>query len=281
MGTAIFRPLTPGERMQKKWVDGRPTADFISRFIKPNDRLTSFERLEIYNRQYWFRLIDLVFEDFPGLRALIGDVKFAKLARAYLAKYPSRSYSLRNLTLRMAKFLEDEPKYAGPRAGIAIEMARFEIAQIEAFDGSERTPLKAIDLAGRSPSRVKLALQPHITFLEMNYPLDDFVLAVKKNALRGEASNAVDEVAIREGKPVKKLPKRQKTYLAVHRADLSIYYKRLDPAAYHILCALRDGKDLESACGHAMDMTGTDAWAARVGDWFKNWTAMGWFCRRV
>ena len=29
-----------------------------SEFIKPNDRLSSFERLEIYNRQYWFRLLD-------------------------------------------------------------------------------------------------------------------------------------------------------------------------------------------------------------------------------
>ncbi len=26
-------------------------------FIKPNDRLTSFERLEIYNRHYWFRVL--------------------------------------------------------------------------------------------------------------------------------------------------------------------------------------------------------------------------------
>ncbi len=280
MGAAIFRSLTPDERMQKKWTDGRSTDEFVSRFIKPNDRLTSFERIEIYNRQYWFRLIDLVFEDFPGLRAILGDVKFGKLARAYLGKYPSRSYSLRNLTLRMAQFLEEEPKWAGARAGIAIEMARFEIAQIEAFDTVGKPPLKAIDLAGRSPSRVKLALQPYITVLEMNYPLDDFVLAIKRNALRADASNAVGELEEHEGKPVK-LPKRQKTFLAVHRADLDIYYKRLDPAGYHILCALRDGMDLESACGHAMEMTGSDAWAANVGKWFEIWTGLGWFCRRA
>ena len=41
-------------------------------FIKPNDRLSSFERLEIYNRQYWFRLLDCLYEDYPGLLSVLG-----------------------------------------------------------------------------------------------------------------------------------------------------------------------------------------------------------------
>ena len=35
-------------------------------FIKPNDRLSSFERLEIYNCQYWFRVLDCLYDDYPG-----------------------------------------------------------------------------------------------------------------------------------------------------------------------------------------------------------------------
>ena len=45
-------------------------------FIKPNDRLTSFERLEIYNRVYWFRVLDCLYDDYPGLRAVLGERKF-------------------------------------------------------------------------------------------------------------------------------------------------------------------------------------------------------------
>ncbi len=41
-------------------------------FIAPNSRLTSFERLEIYNRQYWFRVLGALAEDFPALRSVIG-----------------------------------------------------------------------------------------------------------------------------------------------------------------------------------------------------------------
>jgi hypothetical protein len=42
--------------------------DVAAEFIKPNDRLSSFERLEIYNRQYWFRVLDCLYDDYPGPR---------------------------------------------------------------------------------------------------------------------------------------------------------------------------------------------------------------------
>ena len=81
---AVTRPLAPGYRMQHRWSDGRPMASVAAEFIKPNDRLTSFARLEIYNRMYWFRIIDSLYEDAPGLRAALGERKFSRLAVAYL-----------------------------------------------------------------------------------------------------------------------------------------------------------------------------------------------------
>ena len=73
MATAVMRPLARDDSMQRKWLDGRPTKKIAESFIKPNDRLTSFERLEIYNRQYWIRLRQCFYEDYTGLRAILGD----------------------------------------------------------------------------------------------------------------------------------------------------------------------------------------------------------------
>ena len=87
-GSAIFRSLGQDDRMQSTWVDGRDMHAVVGEFIQPNDRLTSFERLEIYNRQYWFRLIDGLYEDYPGLLAVLGNARFSRLTRAYIAKYP-------------------------------------------------------------------------------------------------------------------------------------------------------------------------------------------------
>ena len=104
MTGALFRPLTSQWGMQKRWTDGGPMKALASEFIKPNDRLSSFERLEIYNRQYWFRVLDCLYDDYPGLRAVVGERRFMKLAKAYLSQYQSDSYTLRVLGNRLEQF---------------------------------------------------------------------------------------------------------------------------------------------------------------------------------
>jgi hypothetical protein len=79
MAAALMRPLTAGDH-----IDPEAPVDYI----KPNDRLTSLERLEIYSRSYWYRLLDSLYEDFPGLRAVLGQRAFERLAKAYLTDRP-------------------------------------------------------------------------------------------------------------------------------------------------------------------------------------------------
>lgn len=160
MTHALVRPLTPGDNLQPRWLDGRPLADVAAEFIKPNDRLTSFERLQIYSRSYWYRLIDCVYDDSPGLRALLGEKKFSALVRAYLAKYPSRSFTLRNLCSRLPQFIREEPRWTVPRTALAHAVARFEWAQTVAFDGEARPVLTPDDIADAPPARLRLGLQP-------------------------------------------------------------------------------------------------------------------------
>ena len=75
-----FAPADAGLADPETWFDGRPTSEVFASFIKPNDRLTSLERLEIYNKQYWFRLLDCLYDDYPGLRAILGQSRFRRLA---------------------------------------------------------------------------------------------------------------------------------------------------------------------------------------------------------
>jgi len=166
--------------MQVKWVDGRATKVVINQFIKPNDRLTSFERLEIYNRQYWFRIRQCFYEDYPGLRAILGDKQFERLADAYLAHYPSESFTLRNLGSRLVKFIEGEPRWVSPHKQLALDMARLEWAHIEAFDNEARPPLKTDDMIGLDAAKICLQLQPHLTLLELKNEIADYLIELKK-----------------------------------------------------------------------------------------------------
>ena len=74
MMQAVTRPLAPGAKSQRRWADGRRAEEVVGSFAKANDRLSALERIEIYNRMYWFRTLDSLQEDLPGLRAVLGEV---------------------------------------------------------------------------------------------------------------------------------------------------------------------------------------------------------------
>jgi hypothetical protein len=284
MTSALFRPLDTRWGMQKTWTDGRPTREVAAEFIKPNDRLSSFERLEIYNRQYWFRVLDCLHDDYPGLRAILGAKKFTQLATDYLAKYPSNSFTLRNLGERLEEFIREEPGRTAPHGPLAVDMVQFEWAQTVAFDGTSKRPITEDDILGKAPDQLTLGLQPYLSLLSLNYAVDDFLVAVKRrdeDALRAEASNAIHSAprTSNRRKPVRR-PKKQQVFLAVHRYENQVYSKRLEPEEYQILAALARGDTVAVACETAVAQNPrTDFdWADTIKNWFDTWTTLGWFC---
>lgn len=284
MWTLISQPLTPASRMPRRQKDGRTTASLAAQIAKPNDRLTSFERLEIYSRMYWFRVLDSLYDDCPGLRALLGVPRFMKLAEAYLVKYPSRSFSMRNLPDRLARFIREEPRWTRPHTALCHDLARFEWARVAVFDSAALPVFTVDDLLDANPAKLKLNLQPYLQLLELDYPVDEFILAVKQRdeLSRGEASNTSITSAAPKTQRKVQPPERARTHVAVHRLDGTIYFKRLEPAAYKVLRAIRRGKTLDQALAAGIprsDHPGED-WAVRVQGWFRTWMELGWFCQR-
>jgi Putative DNA-binding domain len=276
MAAAVLRPLDAQDNLQAKWIDGRAMDGVAAEFIKPNDRLTSFERLQLYNRMYWYRILDAFRDDNPGLVSALGERAFSRLAQAYLAKRPSRSFTLRDLCSRLEGFIRENPSLTAPRTALAGEIARFAWAQTVAFDGGSRPVVDAARLSRIPPSRLRLGLQPYVTLLDLRYPIDSYVIRVKRrDALRSEASNTPDAAGpARRGVRRAALPRPRRTFVAVHRHENKLYYKRLDPAAFRILGALSRGNTLTRAIAAA----GPGVKPGRVRDWFKSWMALGWFC---
>jgi hypothetical protein len=273
----IRRPLQPGERMQESG------ADVANRLIIPNSRLTSFDRLEIYNQQYWWRLISIFNEDFPGVRAVVGPRCFDKLAVAYLEECPSRSWSLRNLGIYLPEFLEKHPEVTAPHSALALEVARVEWAVNAAYDDPEEERIDPQKLALADPSTLRLGLQPYVQLLELRYPVDRLLSKLKKrNELAQSVSNAVSAHKRSRAPRITSRPLREPLYLAVHRIDFQVYYRRLDALAYRLLSALRAGETLETACEAAM--TGEEAdpqeAAQNIRKWFELFTSLGWLTKR-
>ena len=286
MATALFRPLTSQDRMQTRWIDNSATSEVAERFIKPNDRLTSFERLEIYNRCYWFRVLDCLYDDYPGLRAVLGERKFMKLITAYLGKYPSVSFTLRNLGSRLEQFIREDPQWTKRHQEVALDMVRFEWAQITAFDDEAKSSITPKNILNAKPARLRLGLQPYLALLALNFAVDEFLITVKKSesdVLRGEASNVIEAMPGTAPQHRRiRAPKRKAIYLAVHRFRNALYYKRLEPEAFVILNALRAGATVAKACatGVASSNRNRADWSRPIRNWFGDWSSLGWFCSR-
>src|ERR1700722_2459264 len=281
MARAVMTPLTPSKRMRRVAPDGRSLRAVANKIIKPNDRLTSFERLEIYNRQYWFRVLSGFAEDFPGLRAILGTRAFDKVAQAYLNDCPSKSFTMRNIGSQLEAWLRKHPKYAGPRQQLALDMVRLEWAEINAFDGKRETPLTAADLAEANPAKLRLRLQPYVHLLDLHYPADDLLLEVRKDADDvSVASNAFSER--HKTKRVKAFAsmKASPIFLAVHRMGEEVYFRRLEREEFAILALLRDGKDLNAAIETGLRNSATPASERplAIQKWFQTWSTLGWFC---
>ena len=281
MAAAIMLPLTPDEEMRAKAPDGRSMASVAESFIASNSRLSAFERLEIYNRQYWFRVQGALAEDFPALQLILGARAFEVLSVAYLTAHPSRSFTLRNLGSQLVDWLAQNPRWAGRRHRLALDVARIEWNFVEAFDSEALTPL-TLDQIAALDSASTLALQPHLRLLALDYPADDLVLGLRDRQKRESTEAGLREVEAPVA-PAKlsRLPRRP-TWLAAHRVDLAVYYRRLDHGEFLTLSALRQGTPIAQALEVGFDN-------ARIPDsrrpevvrnWFTAWAELGWLCAK-
>ena len=281
VAAVVMQPLTGQDEMRRKTLEGRSTKAEAEALIKPSGVLSSFERLEIYNRQYWFRVLSCFAEDFPGLRSIIGSSKFERLMRAYLNDCPSLSFTLRNLGSRLEVWLRSNPEWIAPRETLALDMVRLEWAHIEAFDGGSEPKLTPADIESAGLD-VRITLQPFIRLLDLTYPVDDRLIEVHDEQVDSDiSSNAARTRQLRNRIRRYAQPDPERIYLAVHRLDDSVYYKRLQAESFRMVKALSNQMPLDEAIDVAFfgsAMTEYERVIA-IQRWFANWAELGWFCR--
>jgi hypothetical protein len=279
MAAAVMQPLSADEDMQAVSSDGRDMHALAASFIAPNSKLSSFERLEIYNRQYWYRVLGALAEDFPALRAVVGARAFEALSVAYLRAHPSRSFTLRNLGSKLTDWLGANPRFAGRRHRLAIDVVRIEWAFIEAFDNAEYAPLTIEQIATLDAISC-LALQPHLVLLALDYPADNLVLGLHKRDKR-QASEAGVSHEDGDEAPVKlSRLHRRPTWVAAHRVDNSVYYLRLKREEFLTLSAIRQGLSFADALetGFIGSRIPQSKRAGCIQRWFGSWAELGWIC---
>jgi hypothetical protein len=220
--------------------------------VKPNARMTPFQRLQVYNGSYAARLVEVLGNDFGALKHLLGREPFDALMTRYVAAHPSRHPNLNQFADHVPAFLARQR--ALPRRAFALELAQLELALEHAFDAPAFVPLAPERLQAVPPSkwdRAVLTLNPSVRLFAFRFPVNAWYQAWK------------------EEKPIAP-PAPARTCLAVYRKDYTIWRSTLRPEAFGVLTALAAGKALAPALlaakGHA-----------DVGAWFRDWAADGLF----
>jgi hypothetical protein len=216
-------------------------------------------RLAIYANAYRLRLVAALREDYPKLNAFLGDEDFDALARAYVARRPSRHPNIRWAGRHLPAFLGKETPYRSEP--VLAELAAFEQALRDAFDADDSAVLTVCAVAEIPPERwvsMRPVLHPSVHRLEFAWN----AVAIWQALNRGEAAAGPQRVE----PPVAWL---------VWRKGFNPHFRSLAPGEARALDAVRDGADVQTLCEQAGGWAATEDIPGLVARWFAGWVADG------
>ena len=134
------------DRFQRAIIAGD---DAILKDIPDGPHETKANLLGIYRDAYVLRLIDVMAADHERLHAYLGDDNFRAMARAYIARHPSRHPNARWFAQRLPEFLREQEPYS--TQPVLSDLATLERALNDAFDGADAPVVSMTDLAALPP----------------------------------------------------------------------------------------------------------------------------------
>ena len=108
-GSIIGRAIDEDSKMNPISPSGVLMEEEAAEHIAPSPTMRPAQRIQIYNQQYWWRLLNTLQESFPLVTRLFGYVDFNRIIGIpYLTKYPPRHWSLAMLGDRLSRWCLEE-----------------------------------------------------------------------------------------------------------------------------------------------------------------------------
>jgi hypothetical protein len=265
MQTVVMHPdgVPAGLRSQAAGKILPCTEENLEDLVLPSEQLNSLERLSIYGNMYFWRLTEILTEEFPTIRQLFGEELFEKVARDYVTRHPSTHYSLTRLGSKFPDYLAEG---AGdlPNREFATDVATVERAMEDVFDARRFEPIQFEDLTAIPTERwgeVRLQTIPALRLLQLDYPVNAFITAVRED-------RQMD------------IPAASPAFVAVYRHNYRAWRVDLDAQRFTLLAALHRSESLGTALDLCVSLpeVDPDKLMNAIGDWFREWTSEGLFC---
>lgn len=206
----------------------------VSRWIAIDEESVAVERLDVYANMYFFRLRDILAEDFECVHRAIGADQFHNLVTDYLIDHAPNDPNIRNVGARFAAFIESTPlMQTWPWLA---SLARFEWNRIDVFDRADATLLAQEHLADLAPEAwptLTLELIPALSIVQLEYAAHELWTSIRD----GEAPSRTDPAP---------------TALVIWRRGFRVYHRTVDPPELEALDAIANGHPFATVCERLM-----------------------------
>lgn len=270
-GSIITRPIDFNNQMNPISPSGTPMEIEACQFIVPGPILKPDQRIQIYNQQYWWRLLNTLHELFPLVVRLFGYQSFNQtFGFPYLVQYPPAHWALHTIGNRLPAYISQN--YQSDDSQLVYEAALLDCAFTHAFL-AEHLPTDLQALAQGELVNIlalSLKLQPHFFLFEFHYDLLNFRTALLNETPEFWIENDFPELKI--------LP----TYCAVYRNKFNIVTTEiLAEDEYRFLKLFEAGISIDEACEWLDEQT--DPIFAESNEalqhWFHKWFAQEWLSK--
>jgi hypothetical protein len=261
--TIITSPLEDLELILPVSPSGNSIKEEAATYILPGPVLEPHKRIEIYNQQYWWRLLKVLQDAFPCVLRLFGYADFNHLIGIpYLEKYKSDDWSLNTLGSHLPKWVKE--CYNAPDKELVHYAAEIDLMYQEIFFKPEHKGLSANEDISVKP----LYMQPFARLMQFPYDIPDF----RKNLLKQEPEywleNAFPEL------------KKNPTFILLFRSPKGgIKNKVISETEWLILSQFHEGTTVDALCEWIERQSETLRSEAEthLQKWFGEWTIMGIF----
>lgn len=272
-GSIIERAIDKENHINPLSPSGNPIQNEAALFIRPSPTLAPYRRIEIYNQQYWWRLLAILQDIYPVVTRLFGYFDFNQtIAIPYLLKYPPNHWSLNVLGSHLPKWIEEE--YHAADRPLVLNCAQLDCAFNHAFLTEQLNPLTFAQVPEGNPSTIldkPLQLQPHIHLFELPYNLFQFRDKMIKESVDFWIDNDFP-----------KLAKNPEYFILYRNLRNDISWEIISRGEYSLLSLFKKGASIEEACEflEKEDSQIAKETSFELATWFQKWVIGGWLVLR-
>lgn len=266
----ITRPIDENSHMMPLAPNGAPMTSEACRYISPSPTMQPHKRIELYNQQYWWRLLKAMHEIAPLVTRLFGYADFNQsISTPYLIAYPPNSWSLNVIGDQLLKWIDDE--YHADDKKLVRDSAMLDLAFNYCFLAPSHRHLSTENESTSAIAQLMtqtLFHQPHVKLFQLDCDMFTF----RSEFLKHDPDYWIDN----------DFPKlmRERTYFFVMARNNQnhIIWKEVPEEEFRFLERFSNGCTIEDACEWLETQPAAMKGAAEtyLAHWLQDWTLRRW-----